>query len=239
MASEQTQPYSPTTVEKSQVETEIIYVLRNPAMPNYVKIGKIQNLQQRMKDLDNTSVPVPFECVHAARVEEKRHWEKVLHEVFSEYRINRRREFFTSENVVVKAIRILEAAQIEDVTANALIVADDPDEESSVREGQERIVSNENKRVRFDFAMVGIPDDETLTFLLDDDVVCTVRQQKNPPKMNFREEELSLSVAAARALGRDSSAGLRGPAYWKYEDELLSDRRDRMESEEGENADEE
>ena len=237
MASEQTQPYSPTTVEKSQVETEIIYVLRNPAMPNYVKIGKTENLQQRMKDLDNTSVPVPFECIYAACVKKGRRWEKVLHEVFSEYRVNQRREFFTSENVVVKAIRILKAAQIENVTPNTLVVAD-PVEESSVREGQERIASNENKRVRFDFAMVGIPDDETLPFLLDDDVVCTVRQQKNPPKVNFREEELSLSMAAAKALGRDSSAGVRGPAYWKYEDELLSDRRDRMESEEGEDVDE-
>ena len=60
MASQQTQPYSSTTVEKSQEETEIIYVLKNPAMPNYVKIGKTENLQQRMKDLDNTSVPGPL-----------------------------------------------------------------------------------------------------------------------------------------------------------------------------------
>ena len=242
MASEQTQPDSPTTEDKSQVETETIYVLQNPAMPNYVKIGKTENLQQRIKDLDNKSVPVPFECIYAACVKKGRRWEKVLHEVFSEYRVNQRREFFTSENVVVKAIRILKAAQIKpvDFTAtNALIVADDPDEEISVREGQKRIARNENKRVRFDFAMVGIPDDATLTFLLDDEVVCTVRQQKNPPKVNFLEEELSLSMAAAKALGRDSSAGVRGPAYWKYKDELLSDIRDRRESKEGENADEE
>lgn len=69
MTSQETQPSSPTTIEKSQVETEIIYVLRNPAMPNYVKIGKTQDLQQRMKDLDNTSIPVPFECIYAALVE--------------------------------------------------------------------------------------------------------------------------------------------------------------------------
>ena len=69
MTSQQTQPYSPTTEEEPQEETEIIYVLRNPAMPNYVKIGKTLNLQQRMKDLDNTSVPVPFECIYAALVE--------------------------------------------------------------------------------------------------------------------------------------------------------------------------
>ena len=173
MASQQTQPYSPITVEKSQEETEIIYVLRNPAMPNYVKIGKTENLQQRMKDLDNTSVPVPFECIYAARVEKRRRWEKVLHEVFLEYRVNQRREFFTSK-VVVKAIRILKAAQMENVTSNALVVAD-PGEENSVLEGQERIANNENRRAKFDFAMVAVPDDARLIFLQDDEVVCTVR----------------------------------------------------------------
>lgn len=157
MTSQETQPSSHTTVEKSQVETEIIYVLRNPAMPNYVKIGKTQDLQQRMKDLDNTSIPVPFECIYAGLVEKRRRWEKVLHDVFLEYRVNQRREFFTSE-MVVKAIRILSAAQIENVTSNALVVAD-PGEENSVLEGQERIVNNENRRAKFDFAMVGIPDD--------------------------------------------------------------------------------
>lgn len=237
MALQQTQPYSPTEIEEPQVETEIVYVLRNPAMPSYVKIGKTGNLQQRMKELDNTSVPIPFECIYAALVEKRRTWEKVLHEVFSEYRVNQRREFFTSESVVIKAIRILKAAQIENVTPNVLVVAD-PEEENSVLEGQERVASNENRRAKFDFAMVGIPDDARLTFLQDDEVVCTVIQQQ-PARVNFCEKELSLSMAAAKALGRGSSAGLRGPAYWKYEDELLSDRRERMESEEGENADEE
>lgn len=43
----------------------IIYVLINEAMPGYVKIGKTNNLEQRIRSLDNTSVPLPFECFYA------------------------------------------------------------------------------------------------------------------------------------------------------------------------------
>ena len=234
MASPQTESHSATSTEDPQVE--IIYVLRNPAMPNYVKIGRTEDLKRRMKELDGTSVPVPFECIYAAKVEKDKCWEQILHEVFSEDRMNPRREFFTSK-VAVKAIRILQAVQIEDVTENALVVAD-PKDESSVIEGQKRIANNENRRTRLDFTMIDISEGAELTFLQNNDVVCTVTQQK-PAKVKFEDEKLSLSMAAAKALGKDKSYGVQGAAYWKYEDELLSDRRNRMESEEEENADDE
>ena len=41
----------------------IVYVLVNEAFDSYVKIGKTINLEQRLKQLDNTSVPLPFRCV--------------------------------------------------------------------------------------------------------------------------------------------------------------------------------
>jgi len=49
---------------------EIIYVLTNSAMEGYVKIGRTTNLDQRLSSLDNTSVPLPFECVFAIEVEQ-------------------------------------------------------------------------------------------------------------------------------------------------------------------------
>jgi len=48
--------------------TEIIYVLVNESMPGYVKIGMTTNLEQRIRSLDNTSTPLPFECFYAATV---------------------------------------------------------------------------------------------------------------------------------------------------------------------------
>ena len=46
--------------------TNIVYVLTNPAMPGIVKIGMTDDLQRRLSQLYNTSVPVQFECVSAS-----------------------------------------------------------------------------------------------------------------------------------------------------------------------------
>ena len=42
----------------------IVYVLTNPAMPGFVKIGMTDgiDIQARMSSLYSTGVPFPFEC---------------------------------------------------------------------------------------------------------------------------------------------------------------------------------
>ena len=50
----------------------IVYVLSNPAFDNYVKVGRTIDLEQRMKVLDNTSVPLLFRCVFAIEVDAQR-----------------------------------------------------------------------------------------------------------------------------------------------------------------------
>ena len=45
-----------------------LYTHLNPYMPNAIKIGITENLEKRIKQLDNTSVAVPFECYYAVKV---------------------------------------------------------------------------------------------------------------------------------------------------------------------------
>lgn len=49
---------------------EIVYVLRNEAMPNLIKIGITQrkDLQTRMSELYSTGVPFPFECLERLKI---------------------------------------------------------------------------------------------------------------------------------------------------------------------------
>ena len=70
----------------------IVYVLTNPAMPGLVKIGMTSrnNIDERMKELYGTGVPVPFECKYACKVKSSdcEKIEKALHTAFAPDRIN-------------------------------------------------------------------------------------------------------------------------------------------------------
>ena len=55
----------------------IIYILTNQAHPDYIKIGKTSNLEQRLKSLDTTGVPLPFECYYAVEVDDMSRVEKL------------------------------------------------------------------------------------------------------------------------------------------------------------------
>ena len=72
--------------------SNIVYVLTNPAMPGIVKIGMTDrdDVQDRMNQLYSTGVPLPFECVVARRIEDRRalEIESALHTAFGPNRVN-------------------------------------------------------------------------------------------------------------------------------------------------------
>jgi hypothetical protein len=82
-------------------ERGIVYILENPCIvdpdtkkPLY-KIGRTQNLPQRLSDLYGTGVPCPFDCVFACEVNDYKPVETELQKLFGDYRINPDREFFS------------------------------------------------------------------------------------------------------------------------------------------------
>ena len=76
----------------------IVYVLTNPAMPGFVKIGMTDgsDVQARMNSLYSTGVPFPFECAVAWEIEglTAGEVEGALHIAFGPQRVNPSREFF-------------------------------------------------------------------------------------------------------------------------------------------------
>lgn len=72
----------------------IVYILSNPSMPGLVKIGKTNNLENRMNSLFSTGVPLPFRCVYAKKVKNYSLIESKLHGGLRSSRENLNREFF-------------------------------------------------------------------------------------------------------------------------------------------------
>lgn len=176
---------------QSSRNTGLVYVLTHPRQDG-IKIGTTQNLSQRMKKLYNTSVPGPFECLYAARVHDPKAWEKTLHYVFEDSRIDPKREFF-SKDIADKVIRILKTAQIENASYDA----------EDVRKRRERLVQLASKQNLFNFEMPGIPVGAELQFIHNSAITCTVTSRK-PPKVNFRGEELPLHRATHNAFVLES-----------------------------------
>ena len=207
------------TTSQPQPATQVIYVLQNPAMPGYVKIGRTTDLARRMRDLFDTSVPVPFNCFYAARVENSDKVETSLFEIFGDKRAHPKREFFEVEpHRVAAAIKLVE---IEDVTAS--VAADD----SASKEDSASLNRAITKAEKFNFEMLNIPVGTELQFVRDHGIVCKVVSER-PPRVNFQGVEMALSKAAQEVLNYSSS--VQGSQYWEYEGETLQERRTRIEN---------
>ena len=198
-----------------------VYIISNPAMPGLVKIGKTINLEARLQSLYSSGVPMPFRCIYAKEVDNYSEVERKLHKGLNSHRENSNREFFRIPEEEV--INFLELVPGKDVTPKEDDFEDKEDEiafERATRIGQ-----------RFNFNMVKIPIDSTLTFIRDENVTCRVISSS---RVEFDGNDHSLSSAALIATNRMGFnwKTIAGPLNWKFEGEVLDERRSRLEEEE-------
>jgi hypothetical protein len=73
-----------------------VYLLSNESMPDIYKIGfTYKSPMMRAIELSsNTSTPIEFNVIMYIEIENPKHYEKVLHEIFHKNRISDNREFF-------------------------------------------------------------------------------------------------------------------------------------------------
>ena len=145
----------------------IVYLLTNPCMPGIVKIGKTSrtDLQNRMKELYTTGVPVPFECVYACRIKLS-HMDKLettLHSAFEPYRVNKNREFFSIKPE--QAIAFMKFVDnIQDVTSEVSAeIANDLTTDDTLA-----IAKVRKKRPSINFYEMGMHDGDVLVFVQDE-----------------------------------------------------------------------
>ncbi len=196
----------------------IVYVLTNPAFQNYVKVGKTTNLEQRLRSLDNTSVPLPFRCVYAVEVEDEAQVERLVHQAFADHRTRTTREFFEIDpQRVIAALKLTRGC---DVTPRA-DVAEDEEGVKALEKATRRT------RKTYKFSDAGLQVSDTLYYANNEEVTAQVVSEK---KVLFEGEETSLSKSALTLLQRDGYTWqtVNGWQYWMFEGETIAERLERL-----------
>ena len=192
----------------------IIYILTNQAMPGFVKIGKTEsNLTNRIRSLNNTSVPFDFECYYAARVADVELAEKLMHDAFADHRPNPRREFFMLDPERAKSA--LRLGAIEDVTPGVEQIIPDVAERAAVANMAKR-------RRQTSLADIGLRPGTTLVLDRDETHTCEVVDEW---QVKYQEQIMSPSAAALIAInacGYDWPSA-NGWQHWTHDGRPLKD----------------
>lgn len=195
----------------------IVYILTNPAMPDIVKIGMTsrESMDARLRELYNTSVPVPFECEYACKVRNYQEVERALHLAFQPYRIHPQREFFRiNPEQAIAILRLLDRGS--DITQEV------SNEISNELTEQDRAAGEQMKKMRrpsLNFLELGIPIGSQLQFIEDDrEVMAVVSGEK---KVLVNGVESSLTAITRELLGLEYS--VQPSPYWRYNGRKLLD----------------
>ncbi|MGY0217636.1 GIY-YIG nuclease family protein [Endozoicomonadaceae bacterium StTr2] len=191
-------------------ESQIVYILSNPAMPGIVKIGKTtqSDVKTRMNQLYTTGVPVPFECIYATQVGDCSKVESALHLAFGPCRVNPNREFFKID--AEQAIAILKLLGNKDVTPEL-----NQELNNNISQAERDSGKKLNKRPNLNFLEMNIPDGSELIYK-DGSVSVKVSGDK---KVLFNGQLMSLTAATREVLGIDYS--VQPTPHWTFKGKLL------------------
>lgn len=142
----------------------IVYVLSNPAMPDILKIGRTSRstVDERMRELYNTSVSFQFVCEYACAAKDCVDLEKALHAAFAPQRLNPNREFFRIGLEQVLPLLDYLAAQHQAVNLTTEVEQVlNRHETAADSAARERYIA---RRPRMNFHEMGLADGALLTF---------------------------------------------------------------------------
>lgn len=203
----------------------VIYILTNPSFPQYVKIGYADNVESRLKQLNNSEcIPFAFRIYATYEVEE-RLTDLKLHTLIDQLNPNLRsidevdgkkrvREFYAMPKE--QAYSILETIAVLGGRKDRLHLYEPSAEEKKSENLAQEIEEEHIERLSpFAFSKCKIPVGATITFIhqgnANSGAQCTVVDDKT---VEYQGRRLSLSALATELTG--SKWGVAGPRYFKY-----------------------
>ncbi len=204
--------------KNSQNDSGIVYVLTNPAMPGIVKIGMSNryNIEERMRELFSTGVPVPFECRYACSVSAKdcKKIEQALHKAFAPSRVHPVREFFRIDPM--QAVAILELFDRKEITDE---VNREIDEDLTTEDKASRAKLKRRPRPFLNFVEMDIPVGSVITFGQGADA--PQAEVSSARKILYDGEEFSLTALTRKLKNLDHD--IAPCPHWYYNGRCLQD----------------
>ena len=171
----------------------IVYLLTNPAIPRMIKINRTgRDVTARLADLYPTGVPLPFECVHTAKVKDQNEIEAALNLAFGPYRINPKREFFNTEPE--QAITLLKLIKLNDVAPVIQKEAESVDIEAKASTEKFK----KKRRPTLNYFEMGLKEDDCLKSVKNNEI-CTFL---NGRQVTYEREPWYLSNLTKKLLDR-------------------------------------
>lgn len=209
----------------------VIYILTNPAFPQYVKIGWAQDLEKRLKQLNRSgTIPYAF-LAYAVYDVESELTDKDLHAIIDSINPDLRtienfdgkkrvKEFYAMS--AEDAYHLLECiAKISGTTDRLKRMK--PEGHEIKDENTAREVQDAARRGPFRFSMCGIGAGAEVVFVNDGSKKAFVIDDRH---VRFSNETTSLSALAKQLLG--CSHPVQGTMYFTYKGKILDDiRRER------------
>ena len=204
----------------------VIYILTNPAFPQYVKIGYAHDLEKRLKQLNRSeTIPYAFRAYAIYEVESEL-TDKDLHALIDSINPELRtienfdgkkrvKEFYAM--AAEEAYHLLECIAKISGTTNRLKRMK-PEGHEIEDENTAREVQDAARRGPFRFSMCGISAGAEVVFVDDASKRAVVVDDRH---VRFANETTSLSALAKQLLG--CKHPVQGTLYFKYNGKILDD----------------
>ena len=208
----------------SDHKTGYVYILTNPSFKtDYIKIGMTVNLKERLKQLDNTSTPLPFEVYATLETARYKDVEKLMHHIITaisaDKRIRDKREFYElSPKTAAKMLQ--EVGTLLDDAHFTLCDEAETEKATKTENGKS------SRRPPFRFSMVGIKEGDEVIFVdCKPNITVKVADDRH---IEYEGELYTMSNFTAAYIQDDkktSSMSFCGPEHFTYKGQFLSDMR--------------
>ena len=188
-------------------------------MPGFVKIGKTKDIRHRLKELDTTAIPMPFEPYFTIRTSKYEILERVIHrelDKLTDTRARKKREHFKidpelARDLLLNISKLIDDAEIDDY--GNIAEKDAVNEDGTVKPMSSRTT----------FAMLNIPVGTELEPITDRYPRAVTIDNTNLVRLENGEEK-AISRVAVDVTGHSRN----GFMCYRYNGELLSDIRKRI-----------